>query len=146
MTRTRTIRKVSGLPLFKSFKPYGGQCLLADLQPVVMLLDEYEALRLCDYMRLNHQQASAEMQVSRPTFTRVYASALNKIATAFVEGRELLVDGGKVCFDSDWYRCSMCSSVFTHPEKQEPLLECALCGSEDVHCCSDNFENEINNQ
>jgi len=145
MTRTRTIRKVSGLPVIKGFRPYGGQCGSTDNQSVVMLLEEYEALRLCDYMQMNHQQASDEMQVSRPTFTRVYASALNKIAIAFVEGRELMIEGGKVCFNSDWYRCSMCSSVFTHPDKQEPLLECALCGSDDFHCCSDELKNEINN-
>jgi hypothetical protein len=51
------------------------------------------------------------MGVSRPTYIRIYASALQKIAKAFVEGRLIFIEGGKVYFDSDWYRCNTCECL-----------------------------------
>ena len=71
-----------------------------------LLYEEYEALRLCDYSMENHNRASEIMEVSRPTFTRIYASARQKLASAFVEGRQIVIEGGKVYFDSDWHICN----------------------------------------
>jgi Zn finger protein HypA/HybF involved in hydrogenase expression len=96
------------------------------------LYEEYEALRLSDFNNLNHHQASQEMGVSRPTFTRIYASALQTIAKAFVEGRQISIEGGKVYFDSNWYHCENCTCYFNNPEKVQQIKNCPLCGSPDV--------------
>ncbi len=144
--RSRTARKVSVLPVIKGFRPFGVSVEKPDKTPVVLLLEEYEAIRLCDYEMMNHHAASFEMGVSRPTFTRVYASALRKIAKAMVEGRPVSIESGKVYFDSEWYKCNSCGCVFTHPEKLEPLHECALCGEADIVCCSEEVNKEIINQ
>lgn len=131
--RIKRPRKILSPPIIKGFKPYG---LEADVKPSVrsvnLLFEEYEALRLCDYDRLNHHQASLMMDVSRPTFTRIYAAALQKVATAFVEGRQISIEGGKVYFDSDWHQCNTCECYFSHPHKLMPIEECPLCGSEDI--------------
>jgi len=126
--RIKTIRKVLNPPTIKGFKPYGPESFAQDMEPVNLLFEEYEALRLSDYDMLNHHQASVMMQVSRPTFTRIYASALQKIAKAFVEGRQISISGGKVYFDSDWYRCHGCHCYFNNPHKNEAIVNCPLCG------------------
>ncbi len=130
--RLKTFRKVLSPPPVKGFKPYGHNGDARNTEPVNLLFEEYEALRLCDYDRCNHQQASMIMRVSRPTFTRIYASALQKISAAFVEGRQISIEGGKVYFDSDWYRCSSCSCYFNHPDKTIEMKNCPLCGDGNV--------------
>jgi uncharacterized protein len=130
--RIKVLRKVSNLPIIKGFKPFGSESVHLNLEIINLFYEEYEALRLSDYDKLNHHQASVEMGVSRPTFTRIYASALQKIATAFVEGRQISIEGGKVYFDSDWYHCKKCGCYFNNPEKEIPITHCPLCGSQSV--------------
>jgi uncharacterized protein len=115
-------------PIIKGFKPYGRDAGKQLPEPVNLLFEEYEALRLSDYDGMNHLEASLLMDVSRPTFTRIYASALKKIARAFVEGRPLVIEGGKVYFDSDWYHCMDCRCYFNNPEKERAVDHCPLCG------------------
>jgi len=131
--RIKVLRKVLNVPVVKGFKPYGPELNKQNSEPVYLLYEEYEALRLCDYDMLNHQQASIMMGVSRPTFTRIYASALQKIAKAFVEGRQISIEGGKVYFDSDWYTCKKCKCYFNNPEKEKSIEKCPLCGSKHVN-------------
>ena len=130
--RIKKIRKVLSPPPIKGMKPYGGGPSGSQPEAVSLLFEEYEALRLCDYDMYNHHQASVLMGVSRPTFTRIYASARQKIALAIVEGRQLSIEGGKVYFDSDWYHCTDCGSYFNHPDKENRIDNCPLCGSNNI--------------
>ena len=126
--RTKRLRKVINPPLVKGFKPYGPDLGKNVSDAVVLHFEEYEALRLCDYDLYNHHEASVIMGVSRPTFTRIYSSARQKIAKAFVEGRQIAIEGGKVYFDSDWYHCGHCGCFFNNPEKEQKVEACPLCG------------------
>ena len=130
--RLKRPRRILNPPSIKGFKPYGADAVVNAADPVNVLFEEYEALRLSDYDRLNHHQASVLMGVSRPTFTRIYAAALQKIATAFVEGRQIAIEGGKVYFDSDWHECKACGCYFNHPHQNIPIGECPLCGSSEI--------------
>jgi uncharacterized protein len=130
--RIKKLRKVLNPPPINGFKPFGSRISSNSTEPVMFLYEEYEALRLCDYDMLNHNEASETMAVSRPTFTRIYSSARRKLATAFVEGRKILIEGGKVYFDSDWYECKKCSCYFNNPEKEKSPEKCPLCGSDNV--------------
>lgn len=132
MPRIKTLRKVLNPPIIKGFKPYGSEAGKRGATLVNLLFEEYEALRLCDYDKCNHHQASVMMGVSRPTFTRIYASALQKIALAFVEGRQISIEGGKVYFDSDWYQCAGCGCNFNNPEREKEIEKCPLCGSDQI--------------
>ena len=129
--RIRVSRNVLNPPKINGFKPYGQDSEKQNLDPVNILFEEYEAIRLSDYSILNHHQASIKMGVSRPTFTRIYASALQKVAKAFVEGRQITIKGGKVNFNRDWYHCNSCESYFNNPEKDKTVENCSLCGSEE---------------
>lgn len=130
--RIKVLRKVSNPPVIKGFKPYGSESGKHNSGVVNLLYEEYEAMRLSDYDNLNHHQASVMMGVSRPTFTRIYASALHKTAKAFVEGKQITIEGGKVYFDTDWYECQKCSCYFNNPEKEKAVENCPLCNSQQV--------------
>jgi predicted DNA-binding protein (UPF0251 family) len=69
---------------------------VAELVEVVMTLDEFEALRLADLDGLYQEQAAEQMNVSRPTFSRIVDSAHRKIADALVHGKALRIEGGPV--------------------------------------------------
>ncbi len=126
--------------------PYGKVNSGQDKGQVHLLFEEYESLRLCDYEMKNHLEAAIIMNVSRPTFTRIYARARQKIAQSLVEGRELIIDGGKVYFDSSWYHCENCQSDFTNPQKEKALTECPLCKSAHIEEYFDsNMQPEIEN-
>lgn len=129
MPRPKRIRKVINPPHFKGYMPIG---IASDIHPVVLNFEEYESIRLCDHELLGQVDAATFMDVSRPTFTRIYESARRKVALAFVTGSPILFEGGKVYYDSDWFFCSKCSCIFNHPEKEEELIYCALCGSTDI--------------
>jgi len=134
--RPTRLRKISKPPIISGFKPYGSK----DYQikgDVFLQLEEYEAIRLCDYEMLNHHQASVIMNVSRPTLTRIYSKARQKLAEALVQGKQIIIEGGKIYFDSEWYSCKMCGSYFNNPEKQKEISECPLCKSKNISVCDD---------
>lgn len=125
--RPKRYRKIREAPKISGMKPYGHK--VEEKENIFLHLEEYEALRLCDYDNYNHHQASVLMNVSRPTLTRIYASALKKIATALVEGKQIIIEGGKIYFDSNWFNCSDCHCFFNNPEKEIEITKCPLCGS-----------------
>ncbi len=133
-------RKVSNPPIVSGMKPYGFKLANNKIESIFLHLEEYEALRLCDHEGLNHLEASRLMDVSRPTLTRIYARAKQKVATALVEGRQIIIEGGKVFFDSEWFACAHCGCFFNHPDKRTAVECCALCGSRDVSPCEDSPE------
>lgn len=57
--------------------------------------EEWEAILLADYERLDQEAAAGIMGVSRPTFSRVLASARRAIAKALAEGGALEIKGGE---------------------------------------------------
>jgi predicted DNA-binding protein (UPF0251 family) len=128
MSRPKRIRKVNTPPHFKGFMPIG----LTNEHPIVLNFEEYEAIRLSDFELSTHFEAAIAMDVSRPTFTRIYESARRKVAQAFVQGKPIIFEGGKVYFDSEWYTCMSCGCWFNHPAKSEKVSSCALCGSYDI--------------
>lgn len=109
MPRPKRKRLVESPPLIDGFKPFG--IPMKDLEPAVLLYEEYEAIRLSDYEGLTQEQASVIMEVSRPTFTRIYEKARKTIAAAFVEGKAVIIEGGNFYTKDFWYKCSDCRKV-----------------------------------
>jgi len=130
--RPKRLRKISNPPIISGFKPYGNKNAERNRESVFLHLEEYEAIRLCDFEMLNHHEASVIMDVSRPTLTRIYASAREKIAEALVLGKQIIIEGGKIYFDSEWFSCRSCGCHFNNPEKQQPITVCPLCNSTDI--------------
>lgn len=128
--RPKSIRKISFIPAVSGFKPYGGNASQSRQKGIYLFYEEYESLRLSDYEKHTQCESAAIMGVSRPTFTRIYQSAREKIAKAFVEGLRIIIEGGKVQLDGDWYVCSHCSAFFSTADQEG--TQCPLCGSEET--------------
>jgi len=126
------LRKISNPPIISGFKPYGKKKTEEKTENIFLHYEEYEAFRLCDYEMLNHHKASVIMNVSRPTLTRIYSRARQKIAEAMVKGSQIIIEGGKIYFDSEWLSCNMCGCYFNIPDKQETIQECPLCKSNNL--------------
>ncbi len=129
MPRPKRTRRVNNSPHFKGFMPSGAA---KGKRPVVLFIEEYEAIRLCDYELHGQVEAASLMNVSRPTFSRIYESARRKVAEAFVKGEPIVFEGGKVYFDSEWYACNNCGSYFNHTGQEQNDMICTLCGSNNI--------------
>lgn len=127
MPRPRRKRTIGAPPVMEGFKPFG--IPMNDLEPVVLLFEEYESIRLIDYDGLNHEQASERMNVSRATFTRIYEQSRRSIAKAFVEGKAIFIEGGDYHTNDFWYRCGHCMKVTVN---SLVLSNCSYCNSEDI--------------
>lgn len=125
--RPKNIRKVRGVPAAKGFTPDRQAC---PGRKVVLYIEEYEAIYMCDYEGKKHEEAAASMGISRPTLTRIYASARKKIAEAIIEGCRLVIDGGSSYMDAKWFRCSRCGMIFGNavPRQDSEDGRCPLCG------------------
>ena len=68
----------------------------------VMTLEEYESVRLIDYIGLTQEQCAEQMHVARTTVQRIYTDARKKLASFLVRGTSLEINGGnyKVCEDN----------------------------------------------
>jgi uncharacterized protein len=125
MSRTKKDRLIQMAPHFYGFKPQGVPCKTGE--DVCINFEEYEALNLCDYELLTQAEAAKLMNISRPTFTRIYESVRRKIAKAFIEGSCIHFEGGNVTI-ANWFKCNHCRIVFTFAENAKKL--CPFCKSE----------------
>lgn len=129
MPRPKKERTVYQPPLYSDFKPQGIQG--RELACVTLELDEFEAIRLADYIEMDHAEAAIEMGISRSTFTRLIEQARKKMAGFLVEGRLLHIGGGNIHFHGNVIRCRACGHMF-NIEFDYELNVCPACGSGDL--------------
>jgi uncharacterized protein len=104
MSRPFKCRRVEYLPDVNYFKPAG--IPLRDLEEVCMSVEEAEALRLKDLEGLEQEQGAEKMNISRPTFQRVLASARQKVADALLNGKAIRIEGGNFQVTPVTLRCN----------------------------------------
>jgi uncharacterized protein len=122
MSRTKKDRLIQMAPDFNGFDPQGVKC--RHQEDVMISFEEYEALNLCDYELMKQSEAATLMNISRPTFTRIYESVRRKIAKAFIEGRSIRFDIGNSAI-TEWHKCSNCKISFTITDPS--AIRCPLC-------------------
>lgn len=122
MPRPCRNRKLCTPPKMKGFKPFGIAGF--ETEPIILHYDEFESLRLVNYDNQPQETAAEKMNISRPTLTRIYNRALKKIAQAFVEGRAIIIEGGQVEFEKDWYRCKQCHKLIEGLENHKRCTGC----------------------
>ncbi len=130
MSRPQKSRKVLNPPKMLGFKPFG--LPTCELEQVTLKFEEYESIKLVDYEMLSQEKAAELMDVSRPTFTRIYNRALKTIAKAFVEGKVIGIEGGNYQFDKDWYRCEKCYKLIEGLENHIKCSGCNRFGNEEL--------------
>jgi len=114
----------------KGFKPFGIPACKAD--PVLLKLEEYESIKLVNYDKLSQDQGAINMNISRPTFTRIYNRALKQIAKSFVEGKALVIEGGNYELENDWYRCKRCYKLIQGIENHSKCEDCPMYGENEL--------------
>jgi len=67
---------------------------------VYLTMDEFEALRLADYMGLPQKEAAKSMHISQQTFSRVLKRAHKDIANALINGNIIKIQGGHYVISS----------------------------------------------
>ena len=91
MPRKVKCRKVCHYPQTLEFLPQNNN---AEQEPILLTVDEYEAIRLIDRRGMSQEQCAAFMQIARTTVQRIYETARKKLADFVVEGRSLRIEGG----------------------------------------------------
>lgn len=89
--RPRKYRIVRLDPRINQFSPRGkpGRPDETDLN-----MDEFEAIRLADFMGIAQKQAAQSMNISQQTFSRTLRKAHKKIADCLINGKIIKIQGG----------------------------------------------------
>lgn len=130
MSRPQKARKINNPPKMKGFRPFGMKdCVKASVR---LKFEEYESIRLVNYEMLPQDDAAKKMNISRPTFTRIYNKALKLIAKAFIEGKAIEIEGGNYKLDKDWYRCRKCFKLIQGIENHIKCKDCIVYGESEL--------------
>lgn len=130
MSRPFRNRKICSPPAMAGFKPFG--IAMCEMKSINLHLDEYESIKLVDYENLSQEIAAERMGISRPTLTRVYNSALKKVAKAFVEGLAIEIEGGNVEFEKQWYKCKKCYKLIEGLDNHTRCLDCTVFSGDEL--------------
>lgn len=95
--RPKKYRIVKQDPGISQFSPRGRPGRPHEVEVTV---DEFEALRLADYMGLSQKEAAKSMRISQQTFSRVLKMAHKTIAEAIVNGKIIKIQGGTYVISS----------------------------------------------
>lgn len=103
MGRLPLWRRVNSIPRITYFKPSG--VTLAQLQEVILSVEEAEAIRLKDMEGLEHEECARKMKISRSTFARELNSGRQKVADALTNGKAIRIYGGNFEMTERRFRC-----------------------------------------
>jgi predicted DNA-binding protein (UPF0251 family) len=106
MPRRPCCKRIAEIPGVRYFKPRAVP--LANLEEVILALEELESLRLAHLEELYQEEAAEHMGISRATFGRVLEVAHRKVTKALVEGCALRIEGGAYHLEGQ-EGCSHCS-------------------------------------
>lgn len=95
--RPKKYRIVRKDPKINQFSPRGrpGRPDEAELA-----IEEYEAIRLSDYMGLSQKEAAKSMHISQQTFSRILKKARKSLAAAITRGATIKIQGGHYVISS----------------------------------------------
>jgi len=89
MPRWKKYRCCRFLDTDKIYKPIGIPFSILDA--VEIFLDEFEAIRLCDYEKLSQIEAADKMNISRGTVQRLLESGRFKIIDAILNNKSIRI-------------------------------------------------------
>lgn len=128
MSRPRRFRRILKDPKIRCFKPEAEE--LNELLPIEINIDEFEAIRLRDYLNIQQKKSAELMGISQPTFHRILVSARKKISEALIEGKSIIIVGQDYLIDDNRYKCKSCDFEWKNPGKE--YKKCPECQSENI--------------
>jgi len=95
--RKRIHRRIAREPFIDYFKPVGVplRSLESEDKENELSYEEYEVLRLIDYLGKSQTEAGESMGISQPSISRILTSARKKVAEVIIEGYALKIIRGK---------------------------------------------------
>lgn len=122
---------VSFPPPVPCFRPHTYPAPDADV--VNLGLDEWEALRLKDYLGLEQEECARLMAVSQSSLQRILTSARGKLACGLVEGKAINIQGGTIRIVGRGY-CRRCCHEWGFPNDRgsQEHWRCPSCASGNI--------------
>ena len=87
--RQNRVKKIGKMPEYRRFTSEKKDCL-----KIILSLEEYETIRLIDYLSYSQLECAQMMEISRSSVVSLYHSARNKISRFIIEGHTMEIDGG----------------------------------------------------
>ncbi len=94
MSRPPKPRIICEMPDYAVFGPKGEK--MNKLAKIEMCIDEWETIKMIDYMGYTQEEAAEHMKVARTTVQRIYNLARQKVAEMLVEGKAIIIEGGEI--------------------------------------------------
>lgn len=95
--RPKKYRIVRQDPRITQFSPRGRP---GRPDQVDLAMDEYEAIRLSDYIGLSQKEAAKSMHITQPTFSRILKKARKVLARGLIRGTTIKIQGGQYVISS----------------------------------------------
>lgn len=118
-------RRISTDVLVKYFKPRG--IPLCELEEVMLLPDEVEALKLADFDCLYQADAAEKMGISRQTFGNIINSAHKKVADSLLHGKAICISSESEKILLEKLECPKCS--YKWESDGDGVTTCPECGN-----------------
>ncbi|MCD1295263.1 hypothetical protein CUJ83_09655 [Methanocella sp. CWC-04] len=127
-------RRVSCLPKATYYKPR--EIPLCNLDIINLSIEELEAIRLCDLLQVDQNEAADKMGISRKTFWTDLQKARKKVADALVNGKAIKISGGDYVKSGDCvveFVCENCSKTWNVPDRSQRPERCPHCSSIQIY-------------
>ena len=132
MPRPFKCRQVGCKPDISYFKPRG--ISVPKLEEVILTMDEFESIRLADFVGMYQDNAAKKMNISRQTFGNIVKSARKKIAEALVNGKAIKIEGGTYQMEGmRKFKCCECEQRWEVAYGLGRPPECPKCQSNNIH-------------
>lgn len=95
--RPKKYRRVQKYPRISRFSPRGKA---GRPDEVDLAMEEFESVRLADYLALSQKEAAKLMHLSQPTFSRILRKAHKTVADVLVSGKIIKIQGGQYVISS----------------------------------------------
>lgn len=118
MPRPKRCRTVCKMPKFTKFNE------LSEEGSVQLTVDEFEVIRLIDYLGYTHDECSKYMNISRTTVTEIYENARYKLSDFLVNGKKLEISGGSYELCSGYN--NFCLKSIAKKRKKDLIMRIAV--------------------
>ncbi len=89
--RPKKPRTILTEPKIRQFSPRGR---IGRPGHIALKFEEFEAIRLYDYIGLTQKEAARFMRISQQTFSRILKNARRRLAEALIKGKIIMINGG----------------------------------------------------
>ena len=106
----------------------------------ILLIEEFEAIRLKDLEGLEQEECADQMQISRPTFQRILMTARQKVADSLIHGKGIRIAGGNSTQNICQVHCLDCDMTWEESveilTRDKTSYTCPHCHSNRIACAT----------